>query len=115
MFFYFVPALADLRLQFQTMSAITSDTFIDNIRSQISDNRTWNDPSHYGGVYERMADKGTANLAVIAENGDAVVATSTINYLYVAKRMRRSFLDFQGRLVLYEFIFYCTSADSVVL
>lgn len=29
-------------------------------------------------------DKGTANLAVISENGDAVVATSTINLTLVS-------------------------------
>lgn len=63
----------------QTMDLITSEEYISRIRSSISDNRTWNDPTHYGGDYVEPHNQGTSNLAVVAENGDAVVATSTVN------------------------------------
>ncbi|XP_065208918.1 scoloptoxin SSD14-like [Planococcus citri] len=63
----------------ETMNLITSDQFIKHIREGIDDNKTWDDPAHYGGDFTEPKDKGTANLAVLAENGDAAVATSTIN------------------------------------
>lgn len=61
------------------MNLITSDQFIKHIREGIDDTKTWDDPTHYGGDYTEPNNMGTANLAVLAENGDAVVATSTIN------------------------------------
>lgn len=61
------------------MNLITSENHIDRIRMSISDTRTWNDPEHYGGDFSEPYNMGTANLAILAENGDAVVATSTIN------------------------------------
>ncbi|XP_065208907.1 scoloptoxin SSD14-like [Planococcus citri] len=63
----------------QTMNFITSDLFIEHIRNKIEDTKTWDDPAHYGGDFTEPKDTGTANLAVLAENGDAAVATSTIN------------------------------------
>ena len=45
----------------------------------ISDARTVSDPSEYGAVYYTPTDHGTAHISVLAANGDAVSATSTIN------------------------------------
>ncbi|XP_065208908.1 scoloptoxin SSD14-like [Planococcus citri] len=63
----------------KTMNLITSDQFIKHIREGIDDTKTWDDPAHYGGDFTEPKNMGTANLAVLAENGDAAIATSTIN------------------------------------
>lgn len=55
---------------------------MEKIRRQVSDVRTWNDSEHYGTDLLATENKGTANLAVLAANGDAIVATSTINMKY---------------------------------
>lgn len=64
---------------YQTINLITSEDHIKRIKEGISDTQTQNDPKHYGGDFAEQKTMGTANLAVLAENGDAVVATSTIN------------------------------------
>ena len=61
---------------------LTSPAFADYIRSQINDEKTFNDYEHYGALFERVEDHGTANVCFMAPNGDAVVATSTINYVF---------------------------------
>jgi len=53
----------------------------DDLRREIKDNRTFN-VSYYGSSYSD-ADYGTTHLAVLAENGDAVSVTSTINHRLV--------------------------------
>lgn len=68
-----------LKIWLQIQKQILSDEYIEKIRNFIEDTKTWQDPKHYGGDFEEMNDHGTANLAVLDENGDAVVATSTIN------------------------------------
>ena len=60
---------------------LTDRTYADLIRSQIDDQRTYNEPSHYGALFESVEDHGTANLCILAPNGDAVAATTTINYV----------------------------------
>ena len=52
----------------------------DDMRSRIQDNTTF-DPSYYTEplVFEVLSDYGTSHLCVLAPNGDAVAATSTIN------------------------------------
>ncbi len=64
---------------FQIVAEILSNDFIKKIRDRIDDRKTWDDPTYYGGDFVEAKDKGTANLVVLSENGDAVVATSTIN------------------------------------
>lgn len=51
------------------------------IRSRIEDNHTYDDHKHYGAEFDLVPDHGTANINIIAPNGDAVVATGTINNL----------------------------------
>lgn len=55
------------------------DEYIKEVRGKINDTSTSNSTDYYGGEFESINDHGTANLAVLHENGDAVVATSTIN------------------------------------
>lgn len=50
-----------------------------DIRSKFSDNVTLQDPRQYGADFSIKEDHGTAHLALVAENGDAVSITSTIN------------------------------------
>nr|XP_012235938.1 PREDICTED: gamma-glutamyltranspeptidase 1-like [Linepithema humile] len=62
---------------------LTSKDFARAIRKKISDNRTWHDPRHYGcSIGAGVEDHGTAHVSVLAQNGDAVSITSTINYYF---------------------------------
>ena len=49
---------------------------------KINDRHTVNDPAFYSGNVFIPDDHGTAHASVIAPNGDAVSATSTINFRY---------------------------------
>lgn len=61
---------------------LTSKSFARSIRGKIDDTKTWQDPRHYGSpTYANVEDHGTAHVSVLA-NGDAVSATSTINYYF---------------------------------
>lgn len=44
------------------------------------DNSTKTEPKDYGAVFYNPSDNGTAHISVLAENGDAVSVTSSINY-----------------------------------
>ena len=52
----------------------------DEMRARIQDNTTHN-PDYYiePEVFDILSDYGTSHLCVLAPNGDAVAATSTIN------------------------------------
>ncbi|XP_053677505.1 glutathione hydrolase 1 proenzyme-like [Anopheles nili] len=65
---------------------LTDPHFAAHIRDTlISDERTHDDFAYYGAEFADVEDKGTAHICVLAPNGDAVSATSTINYLLGAK------------------------------
>nr|XP_012142275.1 PREDICTED: gamma-glutamyltranspeptidase 1-like isoform X1 [Megachile rotundata] len=62
---------------------LTSRSYARETRMKIDDHKTWNDPAHYGSVTLSSAkDQGTAHVSVLAPNGDAVSATSTINFYF---------------------------------
>ncbi|XP_011341293.2 glutathione hydrolase 1 proenzyme isoform X2 [Ooceraea biroi] len=62
---------------------LTSKSFARAIRKKINDERTWQDPRHYdSSIGFGTEDHGTAHISVLAENGDAVSVTSTINYYF---------------------------------
>lgn len=51
-----------------------------SLQSKINDSQTSNDTAYYGNPRpDEIIDHGTANVAVIAPNGDAITVTSTIN------------------------------------
>ena len=54
------------------------------------DDRTVNDPRHYGADFYQPEDHGTAQVDVIAANGDAVSATSSINQSFGSRVMSPS-------------------------
>lgn len=62
----------------QLVANLTSKDFADQIRKRIWDNQT-HSTDWYGPVWEGRVKTGTAHLSVVAQNGDAVSVTSTIN------------------------------------
>ncbi|XP_060841452.1 scoloptoxin SSD14-like [Rhopalosiphum padi] len=58
---------------------VKSDSYMDKIRSKISDNFTSSDPKYYGADFDMPENHGTANMVVIDSMGNAVISTSTIN------------------------------------
>ena len=61
------------------VSNLTSDEWAVEKYGKISDRVTINNASHYGAVYYTPENHGTAHVSILAPNGDAVSATSTIN------------------------------------
>ncbi|XP_068678328.1 glutathione hydrolase 1 proenzyme-like isoform X2 [Montipora foliosa] len=64
---------------------MTDPDFAEAIRLKILDNTTFSDYKHYGDYYYNASQQGTSHLSVIAENGDAVSATTTINLFFGAR------------------------------
>ncbi|KAK9391419.1 gamma-glutamyltransferase 5 [Crotalus adamanteus] len=63
----------------EVLHEMMSDAFADHIR-QLIDGRGDHPASHYDPAQLRMAPFGTSHVAVLAEDGSAVSATSTINH-----------------------------------
>jgi gamma-glutamyltranspeptidase/glutathione hydrolase/leukotriene-C4 hydrolase len=59
---------------------VTSAEIAEEIRKKINDHSTKNDPKEYGADFYLPDTHGTAHISVIAPNGDAVSATSSINF-----------------------------------
>ncbi|XP_054713854.1 scoloptoxin SSD14-like isoform X2 [Uloborus diversus] len=62
----------------EVLSNLQSKTYTENIWKQISDMETF-PVNHYKPLQVISDDHGTAHVSVIAENGDAVSVTSTVN------------------------------------
>ncbi|XP_013145262.1 PREDICTED: gamma-glutamyltranspeptidase 1-like isoform X1 [Papilio polytes] len=63
---------------------VTSPSYGAEIRSRINDSSTSNDTAVYGAAEYNQPDAGTAHISIIANNGDAVSVTSSINYYFGA-------------------------------
>ena len=68
----------------QTAKDIVSDKWAKDTKEKIlSMNKTKENPEFYGADMSSPAeDHGTAHISILAENGDAVSVTSTINYYF---------------------------------
>lgn len=67
----------------ELVTNLTSRSYAEKTRLKIDDHRTWDDPTHYGSsTLSPAKDQGTAHVSVLAPNGDAVSATSTINFYF---------------------------------
>lgn len=60
---------------------LTNLEYAEEIRKRILDNQTFDSYKHYGAQYTNNDDQGTINVNILMKNGDAIVATSTINNL----------------------------------
>lgn len=69
---------------------LTSMEYAREIRKKIDDTRTHNDLSYYSGHYMAPDDHGTAQISVLAPNGDAVSVTGTINYILGSLRRSKT-------------------------
>lgn len=66
----------------KVVQELQTETFVNEIRNEISDTRTWQNVDHYKAKFLPSEDHGTANIVVISSDGDAVVATSTVNLVF---------------------------------
>nr|XP_023018346.1 glutathione hydrolase 1 proenzyme-like [Leptinotarsa decemlineata] len=66
------------------LDLLNSKEYAGIIRSRIKDDVTNSDPLYYGAESYSKINHGTAHLAVLAPNGDAVSVTSTINIYFGA-------------------------------
>ncbi|CAG9810142.1 unnamed protein product [Chironomus riparius] len=60
---------------------LTNQAYADEIRKLINDTKTTNDIKYYGPLYTDVENHGTANVGILAPNGDAIAVTNSINYL----------------------------------
>ena len=63
----------------EVLDNLMNPDFAADIRKLIGDDRTHTDFKYYGANFSNVEDHGTANIGVIAPNGDAITITTTVN------------------------------------
>ncbi|XP_077275212.1 glutathione hydrolase 1 proenzyme [Temnothorax americanus] len=66
------------------LTNLTSNDYAEMIKGRIKDDSTSQDPAVYGAVTATIEDAGTSHVSVLAPDGSAVSATSTINQVFGA-------------------------------
>ena len=61
---------------------MTSFEFADEVRTKITDETT-HGSDYYGLNTDMQSTSGTSHISIVAENGDALAATTTVNHLLV--------------------------------
>ena len=65
----------------KVLKNIKSPEFAESLRNKISDNKTWHNFTRYGVEFaQSLGPEGTSHMSILAENGDAVSLTTTINF-----------------------------------
>ncbi|XP_071562218.1 glutathione hydrolase 1 proenzyme [Temnothorax nylanderi] len=66
------------------LTNLTSNDYAEMIKERIKDDSTSQDPAVYGAVTATIEDAGTSHVSILAPDGSAVSATSTINQVFGA-------------------------------
>ncbi|XP_046839747.1 glutathione hydrolase 1 proenzyme-like isoform X3 [Xenia sp. Carnegie-2017] len=69
----------------KVVKKLLDSKFADELRSKISDKKTFSALYYDNNGYDVPVKKGTTHLVVVAENGDTVSVTSTVNGFFGAK------------------------------
>ncbi|XP_055338973.1 scoloptoxin SSD14-like isoform X2 [Paramacrobiotus metropolitanus] len=81
----FVPGLD------RFVQELLSAEYLDNTRRKISDEKTFEDPRHYGAQESGTVNQGgTAHISVIDKDGNAVAYSTSINTIFGSYRISRS-------------------------
>ena len=64
---------------------LTSQAWVEHIRTKIDDSRTFLDPEHYGAKESLTEDHGTCHHSFLSPDGDAVSVTASINLILGCK------------------------------
>lgn len=69
---------------------LTSREYANEVRKKIDDLRTHDEPGYYGEQFSNPDDHGTAQISILAPNGDAISVTGTINYILGSLRRSKT-------------------------
>lgn len=68
----------------QLIKDLTSAEYSESIRQKIDDTKTYENADHYGAEFLNRTEYGTSHVSILAPNGDAISATTSINYYFGA-------------------------------
>lgn len=69
---------------------LTSQAWVNHVKSQIDDTKTYQDPRHYGAKTSLTEDHGTCHHSFLSPDGDAVSVTASVNLIWGCKFMSPS-------------------------
>ena len=69
---------------------LTSQDYVEEIKSKIDDSKTFSDPRHYGAEDSLTEDHGTCQHSFLSPDGDAVSVTASVNLIWGCKFMSPS-------------------------
>ncbi|KAF6206188.1 hypothetical protein GE061_017416, partial [Apolygus lucorum] len=81
------PAFAKVN---DVLLRLKNDVFVNRVVRRVGASRTSTDFSYYESDSDFQEDHGTANIVAVGPNGDAIVATSTINLIFGSKLVSNS-------------------------